>query len=488
MAENVTLAPVASFTNDSSAVATVNANNALIETAFSDCLSLTGGSPNRMQSNLDMNSNQILNLPAPATINSPARLIDVVANPTLALTIPPVGTSGATVPLLNSNVTWSGTSSFGTPFVQVFSYTGSSNSLITAVRGTTASPTTDGQATGIFQGVTNQTTGDAQTLYVSLNKRSSTAGIDNRGIFVEVVDNAGGGSIAGGRFVAVANAGTLSNATGITAVANTGINIPYSYLVGGEHQTFNNSGTDATTTLSPAKFAAGMLSTNAGTNCADAAYLVNPNAPATSGKGYISGFFVATNTLGAGLDTIIDTGFRCDASCVNGIDISRGTYSGSSIKAPNFTLSQAGNIVSNALTTNAVITATVAATSSIKSSSASAGIGYATGAGGTVTQATNKSTGVTLNKVTGQITMNAAALANSTTPTTGIATFVVSNSSVAATDTVIANISGGTTSLYNCYVTNIAAGSFWITVQNASGGSLSEALVINFNVIKGVAS
>jgi hypothetical protein len=100
MAENITLAPVTSFTNDSSAVATVNANNVLIQTAFLDVLGRSGFSPNAMQSVLDMNSFNIVNLPPPATVNSPVRLVDVI-NPSIALTVPPVGTSGSTVPLLN---------------------------------------------------------------------------------------------------------------------------------------------------------------------------------------------------------------------------------------------------------------------------------------------------------------------------------------------------------------------------------------------------
>lgn len=120
--------------------------------------------------------------------------------------------------------------------------------------------------------------------------------------------------------------------------------------------------------------------------------------------------------------------------------------------------------------------------------SPTAGLGYATGAGGTQPQSTSKVTGVTLNKITGQITMAATALAASTTPTTGIATFVFTNAEIGATDVVVANIAGGTTSLYSCYVTNTAAGSCWITVQNRTGGSLSEALVINFAVIKGANS
>jgi hypothetical protein len=110
MAENYTPTPVSTFTNDTSAVNTVNSNFTAISTAFTDCLSLSGVSPNQMKSNLDMNSNQIINLPSPATVNSPARLIDVVLNPTI--TVPPVGTSGSVVGLLNANNTYSGTSTF----------------------------------------------------------------------------------------------------------------------------------------------------------------------------------------------------------------------------------------------------------------------------------------------------------------------------------------------------------------------------------------
>lgn len=84
MAENVTLGSFATLQN-SSIVATLNSNNALIETAFADCLSLSGTTPNSMLANLDMNSFQILNLPAPATVNSPARLIDI-ANANISLT------------------------------------------------------------------------------------------------------------------------------------------------------------------------------------------------------------------------------------------------------------------------------------------------------------------------------------------------------------------------------------------------------------------
>lgn len=111
MAENIVLAPVATFTNDSSAVATTNANNILIQNAFANVHDRYGTAPNQMQSVLDMNGFNIINLPSPATINSPVRLVDVVT-PSIALTVPPIGTSGSVVGLLNGNKTDSGNNTF----------------------------------------------------------------------------------------------------------------------------------------------------------------------------------------------------------------------------------------------------------------------------------------------------------------------------------------------------------------------------------------
>jgi len=120
--------------------------------------------------------------------------------------------------------------------------------------------------------------------------------------------------------------------------------------------------------------------------------------------------------------------------------------------------------------------------SSIKSSSTSAGLGYDTGAGGAVTQATSKSTGVTLNRICGAITTNNAALSNGAE-----VGFTVTNSAVAARDVVVANIaSGATADSYTLTVDAVAAGSFRLSLSNVSSGSLSEAIVISFAVIKAV--
>lgn len=107
-------------------------------------------------------------------------------------------------------------------------------------------------------------------------------------------------------------------------------------------------------------------------------------------------------------------------------------------------------------------------------------IGYGTGSGGSVTQATSKGTLVTLNKTNGQITTNNAALAAG-----GIVSFQVTNSTVAATDTIILHrTSGGSDQAYQFSVERAGAGSFIVTIRNTSAGSLSEALVLNFSVIK----
>jgi len=107
-----------------------------------------------------------------------------------------------------------------------------------------------------------------------------------------------------------------------------------------------------------------------------------------------------------------------------------------------------------------------------------AGLGYGTGSGGAVTQLTSRTTGVTLSKPTGAITMFSAA------GSAIAATFTVTNTLVAATDTIILNQKSGT-NLYVLLVTAVAAGSFNVTFYT-TGGVATDAPVINFSLIKGV--
>jgi hypothetical protein len=109
-------------------------------------------------------------------------------------------------------------------------------------------------------------------------------------------------------------------------------------------------------------------------------------------------------------------------------------------------------------------------------------IGYPTGVatGGAITQLISRTQGVTLNKITGQITLFATA------GTPAWLTFTVSNSTVAATDTVIVNAATGTNT-YLAIVSGVRAGAFDITFY-ALVGTASDSPVFNFSVIKGSAS
>jgi len=108
---------------------------------------------------------------------------------------------------------------------------------------------------------------------------------------------------------------------------------------------------------------------------------------------------------------------------------------------------------------------------------APAGIGYGAGAGGTVTQATSKSTMVTLHKPCGQITMNDASLAAGAT-----VQFTCSNSLVSANDLVIAASNDPAT--YSVR-TAASAGTIYFVVKNETGSPAAVAVIINFAVIKG---
>lgn len=124
----------------------------------------------------------------------------------------------------------------------------------------------------------------------------------------------------------------------------------------------------------------------------------------------------------------------------------------------------------------------VVATSSILSIGPTQGVGYGTGAGGTVVQATSKVTAFTLSKVCGQITFAADALGANTTSAGATWT----NTAIAAGDTVVWNhVSGGTLGAYDIIFTP-AAGSCTVRIRNVTGGSLSEAPVIQFSIIKAV--
>ena len=141
-----------------------------------------------------------------------------------------------------------------------------------------------------------------------------------------------------------------------------------------------------------------------------------------------------------------------------------------------------GNITTPGLITSAGVSSSgnIASSGRIQSTSPSGGVGYATGSGGTVSQSGNKSSGVTLNTASGQITMQNTNLAADTS-----VSFTLTNSNLDGTDLMILNhVSGGTAGAYVFNVT-CNSGSAVITVRNITAGTLGEAIVLRYAVIKG---
>lgn len=112
-----------------------------------------------------------------------------------------------------------------------------------------------------------------------------------------------------------------------------------------------------------------------------------------------------------------------------------------------------------------------------------AGLGYGPGAGGTVTQATSKSTAVTLNKPSGVITMNAASLA------AGASVYFRFNNSVFnynQGDSLLVETNNPVS--YTIKSGGGGIGNGYIALKNETGAPLAEAVIVIFKVIKGATS
>jgi hypothetical protein len=167
--------------------------------------------------------------------------------------------------------------------------------------------------------------------------------------------------------------------------------------------------------------------------------------------------------------------YASDGATVGGIPVDLAT--GANITANTITVNQFTSTSGNVTAGN------VLSTGAITSNSASAGIGYRSGAGGTVTQLTDKTTPVTLNTVAGEITMSAAQLGGDTT-----VSFTLNNSQIANTDLILLNqVSDANIGVYN-FNGKCNSGNAVISVHNMTNNNRSDAIVIRFAVVKGAIS
>lgn len=115
-------------------------------------------------------------------------------------------------------------------------------------------------------------------------------------------------------------------------------------------------------------------------------------------------------------------------------------------------------------------------------------LGYGTGAGGTVTQLTSRTTGVTLDKITGEIVLFAGSIAGHEADE-----FTLTNSLIGANDVIMLCIKSGaaaaTRKYYQVHAVAVSAGSCVISVGNIDNASIpsagTESPVIQFVILKG---
>lgn len=496
----VTLTNLANLQNESTAVSAINANNVTLTTAIDNTLSRDGTTPNQMMNLLDMNSQQIINLPAPGSANSPLRLADAPSGIGIPISsVPPVGTSGAVVGFLNGNNThsgsntFSGTNTFSGPIVATNSFTqGKSVTVAPSALGTSQRPVNlfsvnseninssniEGlMSIYIFGGASSQGLRFAGYDYIA-----NTAATGNTfgqycatygGAYTNVGDGGGVGSEKGNwfgaNFTSTLDTGASNSISCVgveadtiaksTVFFNVGVN-----AVGGN--TVRGSFLDTAYAVGGGDFSGNATAPHIGWKNCFTITDFNGVSPVYASTKIFSHYWTGGGTK----------------AIATGIDLSGFTFSGNAFNSPSFSVSGAGAIASTSISTGPITS-----NNFIKSISPISGIGYGTGAGGAITQLTSKATGVTLNTISGVITTFAADAMTASSQKQ----FTLTNSNIAVTDTVSASTQGAGASGQSYYATvsDVVAGSCTINlIRTTVAGSLSEAVKINFNIIKGVSS
>lgn len=401
MAIAVTLNNVANLQNTTTAQTTLNNNNSVLNTALQDGLSRSGNAPNTMSANFDMNSNHILNLPAPGGPLEPVRLTDVASG----------------INVVNGPV------SYGTaPTAKVG---------LTAVTGTALTVAHSDSLPALDQTIAPNWTGQhtfntAGGVITNIALSGATAGA----LLIQPLGTAGG-------LITIPN-GPDTLVGRVTTDTLTNKTIPSPTISGGAL-------TDLTIT--------------------------RPTFSGSAGGTYTLSFpTVQSPTITGGSATAI--------TLINPT-ITGGTISSTTpIGSANASNSQA--YFSN------IIVPTVAASTSVLATG-TGGVGYTTGAGGTVAQGTSRTTGVTLNAITGAITLFSANAATANTTWS----FPFTNSAVTSTDIFVWQAKPTiSTNLGNLHVSAIPGslgGGATIYIRALSNIS-SDNIVISFSIFKSATS
>lgn len=373
----ITLSPIADLTQSTTAAATINSNFSTIQTAFDNTLSRDGTIPDQMLSNLDMNGNQIINLPNPISANSALRLADLnsfIGGGTIN-TIPAGGTTGqALVKTSNTDyqVGWSTAASLALAGITITPTASTANQAILSnqfVAGSSLVSNSIAASVGSF---------DLNQIIIN----SDTASLANPAGLINgfsVLHNFGGSTVTGGRqaFYAQANlaamdspsnpspdwvAGTFwsqtainNGGTGVTAgtsrggvwalnpvvVAYTGAT-NYNQIVGVEVNTTMQTGTSA-------YYKAGIsITQNAGDKVGGSVFDAGLNF--TNAVGAIGWSYGIAFSNGNGQQPIASTGTLIgtigSSTIQNGIDFSSYTFNNYVLNSRNASITGLGAFIS----------------------------------------------------------------------------------------------------------------------------------------------
>lgn len=357
--------------------------------------------------------------------------------------------------------------------------------------------TTTGGAVSLLAGTSGSGAGQAITITASAGGTGAVAG----GAVSLSAGNSGSGATGNGGAITI-TAGSAASTTGSGGSLNLRAGNGNSAAAGdviltsGSGTTsniqfrVNNNGSPSWSIDTTGNLVGNVANTLHGLDTTTGIALTVRGGDGTTGTGGAATFRAGDNTTtsGTGGALTIRSGNGQTTGGAFTIQGSTGGTTGGSIvfqTAATTTLATRMTIVNGGGVTIAapsVGSAALTASGDIRATTDTATIGYLTGgaAGGAVTQVTSRATGVTLNKITGAITLVSAA--GSATPTS----FTVTNSKVATNDVIILNQQTGT-DLYHLLVTNVTNGSFKVTAFT-TGGTTSESPVINFAVIKGSAN
>jgi len=340
MADKVTLGSVANI--DNSLLTTINNNNALTTSAINNTLSRDGTTPNQMLATLDMNNFQIVNLPFPSTINSPARLVDVTTPGSITIVTALTGTSGHTVGFLDGTNTWSGVQNFNAGVLGTltnpsgFTTTNVFNSFSVGVDNLDASGVGNvATALNVYHNFGGSSTKGARQAFTVLAQLTSpTSATNTNRNYVgatftgQAVSGDGGGIGTEKGAIFGINPIALLNAAATNMAA----------LVGGE---VNISVASGATVLDKYGWAIVQLNSDVVSGSRNDGGLYLANQAGAVGWKYGIQFGDTTNqfpvkTAGTLIKTV------GGATVVNGIDFSATTFSGSAFVSPGFSVGGGG--------------------------------------------------------------------------------------------------------------------------------------------------